>query len=149
MRRFAPFATPEAVTFSVGALRALIAEAGGKDTQRGLLNLRSMGVELGVVSDSDVQESSAFLVGAGVADAFGTFAFAELTECEKPHAAAFWPALRALRVAPENAWHVGACPDRDAVGALGVGAYPIVTGDGDGPWLRVRTVADLLELIGD
>jgi putative hydrolase of the HAD superfamily len=90
-------------------------------------------VRLAVVTDGDVAIQSAKLAALELNDLFDVAVLSDDIgrEFRKPHPVPFRRALRLLGTEPEDAVFVGDRPDKDIVGALGVGlrAVRVRTGE--------------------
>ncbi len=109
--------------------------------------LRSAGLRLGVVSNSDGRVEEA-LEAAGLRQYFDVVVDSALVGVEKPDPRIFHAALAALGVAPEEALYVGDLYKVDVVGARAAGMEAILLGtlpaDGE---LPCRTTSSLEELV--
>lgn len=91
-----------------------------EDTRGALARLRSAGLRLGVVSNSDGRVEEA-LEAAGLRGYFDVIVDSTLAGVEKPDPAIFRAALDALEVPPSEALYVGDLHDVDVIGANAAG----------------------------
>lgn len=94
-------------------------------TQAALGRLRSAGLRLGVVSNSDGQVEAA-LRAAGLRDCFDVVIDSALFGAEKPDPAIFRAALRTLGVEPHEALYVGDLYEVDILGARAAGMEAVL-----------------------
>jgi len=94
-------------------------------TRAALGRLRSSGLRLGVVSNSDGQVEAA-LEAAGLRDCFEVVIDSALFGAEKPDPAIFRAALRALAVEPHEALYVGDLYEVDVLGARAAGMEAVL-----------------------
>jgi putative hydrolase of the HAD superfamily len=92
-----------------------------------LERLRSAGLRLGVVSNSDGRVEEA-LEAAGLREFFDVVVDSALVGVEKPDPRIFHAALDALGVAPEEALYVGDLYEVDVVGARAAGIEAVLLG---------------------
>ena len=95
------------------------------DTHDALARLRSAGLRLGVVSNSDGRVAEA-LAAAGLSTYFDVVVDSALAGVEKPDPAIFLPALEALAVTPGEAVYVGDLYEVDVVGARAAGLRAVL-----------------------
>jgi HAD superfamily hydrolase (TIGR01509 family) len=100
-------------------------------TRAALDRLRSAGLRLGVVSNSDGRVEEA-LEAAGLRDRFDVVLDSALVGVEKPDPAIFRAALAALGVRPEQALYVGDLYEVDVVGARAAGMEAVLLGSAGG-----------------
>jgi HAD superfamily hydrolase (TIGR01509 family) len=96
-------------------------------TRRGLARLKSAGLMLGVVSNSEGRVEQA-LEAAGLRQYFDVVIDSALVGIEKPDPRIFQAALQALGVEPEEALFVGDLYEVDVVGARAAGIEAILLG---------------------
>ena len=94
-------------------------------TRAALERLRTAGLRLGVVSNSDGRVEAA-LAAAGLRDCFEVVIDSALFGSEKPDPAIFRAALETLGVAPDEALYVGDLYEVDVVGARAAGIEGIL-----------------------
>jgi putative hydrolase of the HAD superfamily len=94
-------------------------------TREALERLRSSGLRLGVVSNSDGRVEEA-LIASGLRDCFAVVLDSALVGVEKPDPAIFRAALDALGVAPAEALYVGDLYDVDVLGARAAGMEAVL-----------------------
>lgn len=102
------------------------------DTHAALSRLRSAGLRLGVVSNSDGRVDSA-LAAAGIREYFDVIVDSAITGVEKPDPAIFRIALEALGVQPDHALYVGDLFDVDVLGARSAGIDAVLFEGDAGP----------------
>ena len=95
------------------------------DTHDALARLRSAGLRLGVVSNSDGRVAEA-LAAAGLSTYFDVVVDSALAGVEKPDPAIFRTALEALAVAPGEVLYVGDLYEVDVVGARAAGLHAVL-----------------------
>ena len=95
------------------------------DTHDALARLRSAGLRLGVVSNSDGRVAEA-LAAAGLSAYFDVVVDSALAGVEKPDPAIFRTALEALAVTPGEALYVGDLYEVDVVGARAAGLHAVL-----------------------
>lgn len=118
-------------------------------TREALDRLRSAGLRLGVVSNSDGRVEEA-LEAAGLRDRFGVVLDSARVGVEKPDPAIFRAALAALGVAPEEALYVGDLYDVDVVGARAAGIEAVLlVSDAATAGPECRRVESLVALADD
>jgi putative hydrolase of the HAD superfamily len=118
-------------------------------TREALDRLRSAGLGLGVVSNSDGRVEEA-LEAAGLRDRFGVVLDSSRVGVEKPDPAIFRAALAALGVRPEEALYVGDLYEVDVVGARAAGMEAVLLGPAGGPARAdCRRFASLVALADD
>ncbi len=119
-------------------------------------------VPIGLITDGDVEIQMAKLSALGLTDSFDVVVLSDQAgrEFRKPSPAPFLQALDALGLEAPNVVYVGDRPDKDVLGAHGVGmrAYRVRTGEyraTEGeipPWREasnvVEAISELLGLIG-
>lgn len=115
-------------------------------TQEALGRLRSAGLRLGVVSNSDGRVAEA-LRAAGLSDYFDVVIDSSLVGVEKPDPRIFQAALDALAVGPEESLYVGDLYEVDVVGARAAGIEPVLLAGSPAPDHTCRTVATLDDLV--
>jgi putative hydrolase of the HAD superfamily len=100
------------------------------DTHDALSRLRTAGLRLGVVSNSDGRVEEA-LRAAGLTGYFDVIVDSTHAGVEKPDPAIFRPALEALGVGPEEAVYVGDLYDVDVAGARAAGLSAVLFAPAD------------------
>jgi putative hydrolase of the HAD superfamily len=95
------------------------------DTHDALARLRSAGLRLGVVSNSDGRVAEA-LAAAGLSTYFDVVVDSALAGVEKPDPAIFRTALEALAVTPGEVLYVGDLYEVDVVGARAAGLQAVL-----------------------
>ena len=119
-------------------------------------------VPIGLITDGDVEIQMAKLSALGLTDSFDVVVLSDQAgrEFRKPSPAPFLQALDALGLEAPNVVYVGDRPDKDVLGAHGVGmrAYRVRTGEyraTEGeipPWREasnvVEAISELLGLLG-
>lgn len=115
-------------------------------TREALERLRSAGLRLGVVSNSDGRVAEA-LRAAGLSDYFDVVIDSSLVGVEKPDPRIFQAALDALAVRPEESLYVGDLYEVDVIGARAAGIEPVLLAAGPGPGQSCRTAATLDDLV--
>ena len=90
------------------------------ETASTLVDLKSQGYELGIISNFDTRLFSV-LRGLGLADIFDTVTISSLAQAAKPAPKIFQLALDKHAVDPHEALHVGDSLRDDAAGAVGAG----------------------------
>jgi putative hydrolase of the HAD superfamily len=118
------------------------------DAHRTLGRLRRAGLRLGVVSNSDGRVEVA-LTAAGLRDYFDVIIDSALVGTEKPDPAIFRAALAALKVAPEEAIHVGDLYEVDVLGARAAGVEAVWFAPGQSAAADCRSVRSLGALADD
>jgi putative hydrolase of the HAD superfamily len=112
--------------------------------------LKSLGLKLGVVSNSDGRIKSAFQQ-AGLASYFDFFIDSFIVGVEKPAAEIFQLAIRRASVAAREAAYVGDLYAVDVVGARAAGLLPILYDPfnlkEDADCLVIRSILDLPQLL--
>jgi putative hydrolase of the HAD superfamily len=99
-------------------------------TRAALGHLRSAGLRLGVVSNSDGRVEAA-LEAAGLRDCFDVVIDSALFGAEKPDPAIFRAALRTLAVEPHEALYVGDLYEVDVLGARAAGMEAVLLAPSD------------------
>ena len=118
-------------------------------TREALNRLRSAGLLLGVISNSDGRVEEA-LIAAGLRDCFDVVLDSALVGVEKPDPAIFRAALGALGIAPAEALYVGDLYEVDVVGARAVGMEAVLLApDATGPGPDCRRISSLTALADD
>ena len=117
-----------------------------EQTREALQRLRSAGLRLGVVSNSDGRVQQA-LQAAGLSDFFDVVIDSKLVGVEKPDPRIFQAALDALAVKPEEALYVGDLYEVDVVGARAAGMEAVLLTGNPAPSRSCRTVASLNDLV--
>jgi putative hydrolase of the HAD superfamily len=116
---------------------------------KSLQRLRTAGLRLGVVSNSDGRVEQA-LEAAGLRQYFDVVIDSTLLGVEKPDPRIFHAALQALGVAPEEALYVGDLYEVDVVGARSAGIEAVLLGQlengNDG---NVRVALSIEQLVDD
>lgn len=142
-RRGLQFRSPEATrhalaalglecdTETVGRLERCFTDAGAEGdivpvegAVEAVVRLTDAGMRLGVICDIGLTPSDALeplLERWGVRHGFGVLAWSDRVGAYKPDPAIFRYALEALRVAPDEAWHVGDRVRTDVAGATAAG----------------------------
>ncbi len=116
-------------------------------THESLSRLRSAGLRLGIVSNSDGRVEEA-LAAAGLRDYFEVVIDSGLVGVEKPDPAIFRAALDALGIGPEEALYVGDLYEVDVVGARAAGIEVVLLAPSSpGPGRPCRTAASIDELV--
>jgi putative hydrolase of the HAD superfamily len=115
-------------------------------TREALERLRSAGLRLGVVSNSDGRVEEA-LRAAGLSDYFDVVIDSSLVGVEKPDPRIFQAALDALAVRPEESLYVGDLYEVDVVGARAAGIEAVLLAASPGPGQSCRTAATLDDLV--
>lgn len=114
-----------------------------------LERLRSAGLRLGVVSNSDGRVEQA-LEAAGLRGYFDVVIDSALVGIEKPDPRIFHAALEALGVSPEEALYVGDLYEVDVIGARAAGMEAVLLGKSDTDAGRDCRVASSIEnLVND
>ncbi len=117
-----------------------------RGTPQALARLRSAGLRLGVISNSDGRAEEA-LKAAGLAEYFEFVLDSAAVGVEKPDPRIFKLALDRMGVAPADAMYVGDLYEVDAVGARAAGLdVVLVDPSGEHSGRDVRTVRDVAEL---
>jgi HAD superfamily hydrolase (TIGR01509 family) len=118
-------------------------------TFEALSRLRSSGIRLGIVSNSDGRVEQA-LQAAGLRDYFDVVIDSSLVGIEKPDPRIFQAALEALGVRPEEALYVGDLYEVDVVGARAAGIEAVLlSGSSPDPDRPCRTTASIHDLVND
>ncbi len=118
-------------------------------TREALDRLRSAGLRLGVISNSDGRVEEA-LIAAGLRDCFDVVLDSALVGVEKPDPAIFRAALGALGIAPAEALYVGDLYEVDVIGARAVGMEAVLlVPDATGPGPDCRRISSLTALADD
>jgi putative hydrolase of the HAD superfamily len=117
-----------------------------REAQGALARLRSRGLRLAVISNSDGRVAQA-LACVGLAEHFEEIVDSHFEGVEKPDPAIFQRTLARLRVQPERACYVGDIYAIDARGARAAGLHPVLV-DGVGAYaaLDCARIASLDEL---
>jgi HAD superfamily hydrolase (TIGR02253 family) len=87
------------------------------DAREALSAMKSLGLHLGIITDSDNDYIRAHLDALGLLDAFDSITTSEDAGFYKPHERVFQLALTRAGVKPEEAIYVGDNPLKDCVGA--------------------------------
>ncbi|HEY9015487.1 MAG TPA: HAD-IA family hydrolase [Gemmatimonadales bacterium] len=111
-----------------------------------LQRLRSAGLRLGVVSNSDGRVEEA-LRAAGLREYFDAVIDSTLVGVEKPDPRIFQAALESLGVAPEEALYVGDLYEVDVLGARAAGMEAVLLGSDTADQVRCRTTASIEDLV--
>jgi putative hydrolase of the HAD superfamily len=116
-------------------------------TRDALSRLRTAGLRLGVVSNSDGRAEQA-LAAAGLREYFDVVIDSSIFGTEKPDPAIFQAALDALGVAPEDALYVGDLYEVDVVGARAAGMEAVLLTSSEAtPAHPCRTATSIDELV--
>jgi putative hydrolase of the HAD superfamily len=116
---------------------------------KSLQRLRTAGLRLGVVSNSDGRVEQA-LEAAGLRPYFDVVIDSTLLGVEKPDPRIFHAALQALGVAPEEALYVGDLYEVDVVGARSAGIEAVLLGQlENGNDANVRVALSIEQLVDD
>lgn len=121
--------------------------------------LRDMGIRMGVVSNTMTAAGyiRKHFQAAGILEYFEVTVFSAEFGINKPAPSIFQYALDSMRVDAQQAWYVGDKPQRDVLGAHGVGMTAVLVDSAhvghvnDGPEyvpdLRIRDIAALPEIL--
>ncbi len=114
-------------------------------------------VPVALVTDGEVTGQRRKLAALGLTGTFDVVVFSDLggREHRKPHPRPFTLALDGLGVPPGHAVMVGDRPDKDVVGAAGVGMRAVRVGTGEyatrpdhpATWFRAATFADAVHAL--
>jgi len=115
-------------------------------TREALARLRSAGLRLGVVSNSDGRVEEA-LRAAGLSDYFDVVIDSSLVGVEKPDPRIFQAALDALAVRPDESLYVGDVYEVDVVGARAAGIEAVLLTPSPDPDRSCPTAASLDDLV--
>jgi putative hydrolase of the HAD superfamily len=110
-------------------------------------SLRALGLRIGVVSNWS-PALPGVLEGLGLARELDFQVISALERCEKPERAIFELALQRAGANPDEAAHVGDCPERDVRGAQALGILALRVDRRGAPSTSTadHTVNDLIEL---
>lgn len=116
-------------------------------------------VPIGLITDGDVDIQRAKIAALGLTDSFDVVVLSDEAgrEFRKPSPVPFLRALEALHLPPSHVVYVGDRPDKDVLGAHGVGirAYRVRTGEYANvegnltPWRQSENVVDAIAELSD
>ena len=119
-------------------------------TRELLLELRALGLRLGVISNSDGGIQN-ILTAVGLGDCFESFTDSGNVGVEKPNPAIFRHAMESLDARPESSVYVGDSYALDYQGAEAAGMRAILMDAAgtyrDDPYLRISNLSDLPALL--
>ncbi|NPA47694.1 MAG: TIGR02253 family HAD-type hydrolase [Thermococci archaeon] len=117
------------------------------DAVKTLKTLRSMGVHVGLITDSDNDYIETHLKALGIYDLFDSITTSEDAGFYKPHPRIFELAMERAHVSPGESIYVGDNPEKDCRGAENVGMLSVLL-DPDGSkkelWENCRVVVSRL-----
>jgi len=96
------------------------------DAFEAIKTLKSLGLHVGIITDSDNDYIDAHLRALGIYDLFEGITTSEDAGFYKPHPRPFWLALEKAGVRPEEAIYVGDNPAKDCVGAKNAGMISVL-----------------------
>lgn len=117
-------------------------------TREALARLRSAGLRLGVVSNSDGRVEAA-LEAAGLRGYFEVVIDSALAGVEKPDPAIFHAALTAMDVSPRETLYVGDLYEVDVLGARAAGMEAVLLAPGEPPAIAGCRVVPSLAALAD
>ncbi|WP_010478879.1 TIGR02253 family HAD-type hydrolase [Thermococcus zilligii] len=96
------------------------------DAKETIMALKSLGLHVGIITDSDNDYIKAHLEALGIYDLFDSITTSEDAGFYKPHERPFLLALEKAGIKPGEAIYIGDNPAKDCVGAKKVGMYSVL-----------------------